>query len=61
MRRDLFPHVRSAREQMRIHVSEQEHQLEKQNAGRPNGGGSAKVRKKHFANHGLAHEEEKRA
>jgi len=58
---DLLPHVRNAREQVRIDVSEEKHALEKKNAGGPDIRSAAEVGKEHFANHGLAHEKKEGA
>src|SRR5262245_18304986 len=58
---DLLSDIRDAREQMRIDVTEQKHELKKKNAGSPDIRSAAKVRKKHFANHGLAHEKKEGA
>jgi hypothetical protein len=58
-------HLRSrlahTREQMRIHVAQQQHELEKQHARRPHGGGATEERQQHLANHGLTNEKEERA
>ena len=43
---------------MRIHVAQQKHELEKENAGSPDSRCASEIGKKHLANHGLANEKE---
>src|SRR5262249_24590783 len=55
----LLPHFCYAPEQMRVHISHQQHQLKKENTRGPYGRRSSKVRKEHLADHRLAHEKQK--
>ena len=57
----LFSRVINTRQQMRVHVSQQQHELEEENAGGPDCCGAAEVGQQHLANHRLANEKEERA
>jgi hypothetical protein len=55
---ELRSHIRDTREKVGVDVSHEQHELKKENTGRPYGCGSAEVGKEHFANHRLAHKKQ---
>ena len=61
MRKHLLSCVADPRQQMRVHVAYQQHELKEKNTSGPDGRRSSQVRQKHLARHGLENEEKERA
>ncbi len=55
---NLFPHIGYAAKRVRVDVTREQHDLEKQYTRGPDRGGSTQEREDHLANHRLADEKQ---